>query len=290
MSRSSKDLLLVAVLRGLAVVSGLVVVCIVLFVLVEAFPALSDVGPSRFLSDASWHPDESPSTGTFNLLPIAAGTLLTSLLAVVVAGPLGILSAVFAQYYAPARLAGWYRRLVELMAGVPSVVYGLWGLVVLVPLVNRIHPPGQSLLAGVVILTLMILPTVALLTDAAFTGLPAGYARGAAALGLSRSTTAFFVMIPAARSGLATAVMLALVRAMGETMAVVMVCGNVARMPGGLFAPVRTLTATIALEMGYARGDHRSALFACGLVLVIVVTVFILCVELGSYRRPAHGD
>jgi phosphate transport system permease protein len=286
--RSSRDLLLVAVLRSLAVVSGLIVVLIAVFLVRESRPALSHIGFVRFLADESWHPAAEGAVGTFNLLPIVLGTLLTSAGAIALATPLGILSAAFVQFHASPRVARWYRRMVELMAGVPSVVYGLWGLVVLVPLVARVHPPGQSLLTAVVILTMMILPTVALLSHAAFAALPPGLLLGSAALGMSRTTTTFFVMVPAARSGLVTAVLLGLVRAVGETMAVLMVCGNVVRVPRGPFDPVRTITATIALEMGYAVGDHRSALFLCGLVLLLFVAGLVAVAEIVS-RGKLHG-
>ena len=162
MFRSTRDRLLSLTLHGLAAVSGLIVVLILVFVLQESFPVISGVMLSRFVTDGSWHPAAESAEGTFNLLPIAVGTLLSSAGAVILATPLGILSAVFIQFYAPLHLARWYRRMIELLAGIPSVVFGLWGLVVLVPLIARIHPPGPSLFTGIVILTLMILPTVAL--------------------------------------------------------------------------------------------------------------------------------
>ena len=269
-------------------IAGSVVVVIGAFVVGESIPALTHIGGSRFMTDESWHPAADASFGQFNLLPILIGTVLSSFAAISVAAPLGILSAAFCQFYAPLRVARWYRLMIELMAGVPSVVFGLWGLVVLVPIIARIHPPGQSLFTGIVILTLMILPTVALLSDAALASVPRSYLQGAAALGLSRATTTLSVVIPAARSGLVTAVLLGLVRAIGETMAVVMVCGNVVRVPSGPFDPIRTLTATIALEMGYARGDHRASLFFCGMILLFLVTLLVTTMEIVN-RRLRHG-
>ena len=280
--------MLTSLFSGLAAIAGSVVVVIGAFVVGESIPALTHIGGSRFIIDESWHPAADASLGQFNLLPILIGTVLSSFAAISIAAPLGILSAVFCQFYAPPRVARWYRLMIELMAGVPSVVFGLWGLVVLVPIIARIHPPGQSLFTGIIILTLMILPTVALLADAAFASVPQSYLQGAAALGLSRATTTLSVMIPAARSGLVTAVLLGLVRAIGETMAVVMVCGNVVRVPSGPFDPIRTLTATIALEMGYARGDHRASLFFCGMILLILVTLLVSTMEIVN-RRLRHG-
>lgn len=289
MSPSSKDRLLTTLLQALAAVVGLIVLLIFVFLVKESTPALTQVGLGRFFADESWHPAADATQGSFNLLPILGGTLLTSAGAILLAAPLGLFSALFCQLYAPPALGWLYRRMIELMAGVPSVVYGLWGLVVLVPWIGALQPPGPSLLAGMVILTLMILPTVALLSDAALASVPREYVQGATALGLSRSTTACQILLPAARSGLITAVILAVVRAIGETMAVLMVCGNVVRMPASLFDPVRTLTATIALEMGYARDDHRAALFACGLVLLVAVALLVIVAELFSRKKPYAG-
>lgn len=280
MFQLNRDRILLAALSGLAAVSGLLVIAIAAFVLKEAVPAFTHIGVLRFVTDDSWHPAAEAQSGTFYLLPIILGTMLSSAGAIALAAPLGILSAIFLRVYAPRSLVLVYRRIIELMAGVPSVVYGLWSLGTLVPLIGRLHPPGQSLLAGIIILTIMILPTVALLADSAFAAVPRQYITGAAALGFSRATTAICVIVPAARSGIIAAIILALARALGETMAVVMVCGNVVRVPGSPFDPVRTLTGTIALEMGYARSDHRASLFFCGLMLLILVASLVLFVEL----------
>jgi phosphate transport system permease protein len=286
---TARDRWLIGFLRAAAGLAGGLVVLIALFLIGESAPALSQVG-HRFVTDDPWHPAAQADQGTFQILPIAAGTVLSAAGALVLAGGLGIFSAVCLHFYAPPRPAQWFRGLIDLMAGVPSVVYGLWGLEVLVPLIARISPPGPSLLAGIIILTMMIVPTVVLLADAALAAVPRESLAAAAALGLSRETTAFRVAVPAARSGLLTALLLGLARALGETMAVVMVCGNVVRLPASVFDPVRTLTATIALEMGYARGDHRSALFVCGLVLLLAVAGIVGLAEVfrrGSRHVPA---
>ena len=175
--------------------------------------------------------------------------------------------------------------LIELLAGIPSVVYGFWGLVVLVPLIGRIQPPGTSLLAGIAILTIMILPTIALMADASLAKVPPEYLRGAAALGLSRWATIRSIVFPAAKSGLFTGVILETGRAIGETMAILMVCGNVVQTPKSLFDPIRTLTANIALEMAYATGDHRSALFVSGLVLMALIVALVVGAEVISKGR-----
>lgn len=281
MSRSRADRLLVWILRGSATLASAIVVLIALFLVLESLPILEKVGLARFFSDPSWHPAE----GFYNLTPMLWGTLFAMAGSVILATPLGVLSAVFCHYYAPAALAKPYRRLIELLAGIPSVVYGLWGLMVLVPLIGRLHPPGPSLLAGILILAVMILPTIALSADAALANVPSEYRRGAAALGLSRWATIRHVIFPAARSGLFTGVILETGRAIGETMAILMVCGNQVQTPKSLFDPVRTLTANIALEMAYALGDHRSALFVSGLVLLAFIVLLAAAAELLSRGR-----
>ena len=279
--------MLAAALRAAAFVCGAFVVLMVLFVLRESWPALREIGLSRFFTDASWHPQGGAAAGTFGLVPMITASLALTAGAMALAAPLGLLCALFCTDYAPLALATAFRRLMEVLAGIPSVVYGFWGLVVLVPLINRWQPPGASLLAGILVLALMILPTMALLAQTAIATVPADYRRGAAALGLTRMGTLWGVVLPAARSGLYTAALLAVGRAIGETMAVLMVCGNVVRSPSSLFAPVRALTANIALEMAYALDDHRSALFVSGLMLAAVVVALVLAAERLS-RRVVH--
>ena len=269
------DRLLLWLLRSVAAIACTIILLIVVFLILEALPVLRHVGVLRFFTDPSWHPAE----GFYNLTPMLWGTLFAMAGSVLIATPLGILSAVFCQYYAPTILARPYRRLIELLAGIPSVVYGFWGLVVLVPLIGEIHPPGPSLLAGILVLTIMILPTIALMADASLANVPQQYIRGAAALGLPRWATIRGVVFPAAKSGLFTGVILGTGRAIGETMAILMVCGNVVQTPSNLFDPIRTLTANIALEMAYALGDHRAALFVSGLVLMALIIALTISAE-----------
>ncbi|MEM7793768.1 MAG: phosphate ABC transporter permease subunit PstC [Cyanobacteria bacterium P01_C01_bin.118] len=274
-------------LRLLASVTAMVGVLIFAFVLKEAWPALKTIGILRFFRDEAWYPLE----GQFNLVPILLGTVLTALGGITISAPLGLLSALFCQFYAPKPMASIYQRLLELLTGIPSVVYGFWGLVILVPKINQLHPPGQSLLAGILILSLMILPTVALLAKTSLGEVPAEYLQGAEALSLSRWTTVTRIVLPTARSGLTTAIVLATGRALGETMAVLMVCGNVVQIPGSVFDPVRSLAANIALEMAYATADHRSVLFVSGLVLLGLVGLLVsIASVLGSEEREKrHG-
>ena len=265
------ETLVLWLLRLMALICGAILLLIVIFLGWEAFPIFKQIGLVNFFTDASWH----PTAGQYNLIPMLLGTILTSLGAILVATPAGIISAIFTHYYAPSAIAPVYRRLIELLAGIPSVVYGFWGLVVLVPLINKIQSPGASLLAGICILSIMILPTVALVTDSSFANVPEVYLSSAKALGLGRWAIVWGIVLPASKSGIVAGIVLATGRALGETMAVVMVCGNVVQVPNSLFDPVRTLTANIALEMGYALADHRAALFFSGLMLMALVAVLI---------------
>lgn len=261
-----------------AAILGLVVA----FLARESWPLLRDIGLTRFLSDEGWHPTEQ----SYGLTPMLTATLAASFGALLLAAPLGLASALFCRFYAPPALARAYRRMLGLLAGIPSVVFGFWGLTVLVPLIARWEPPGASLLAATLILALMVLPTVALTSEAALGTVPAHWLQGAAALGLSRRGMLLGVAIPAARRGILAGILLATARALGETMAVLMVAGNVVQSPSSLFDPVRTLTANIALEMAYATGDHRAALFVSGLLL----TGLVLLLVLGTWRNSGgHG-
>ncbi|WP_292431082.1 phosphate ABC transporter permease subunit PstC [Methylobacter sp.] len=281
MSLSLADKQLAALLWGCALLAAALVLLVLLFLFKESWPVLQHIALIRFFNDTSWHPVD----GLYKLTPMLSATFYSTLGAVMLAAPLGIASALFSRYYAPSFLAGCYRRLIELLAGIPSVVYGFWGLTTLAPLIGRLHPPGVSLLTGILVLTLMILPTIALTADAALAAVPAAYLRGAASLGLSRWGLISGVTLPAARPGVTAGIMLAAGRAIGETMAVLMVAGNVVQQPHSLYDSVRTLTANIALEMAYATGDHRAALFVSGLALMCVVLLLVGMAELMSQER-----
>ncbi|MDP3744840.1 MAG: phosphate ABC transporter permease subunit PstC [Methylotenera sp.] len=277
------DTWLRAVLISAATVAAGILLLITLFLLRESWPALQRVGVLRFISDTGWHPLE----GAFNLAPMLIATFAASVGAILLAAPLGVATAVFGRFYAPPVVAGVFKRILALLAGIPSVVFGLWGLTVLVSLIAEWQPPGTSLLAGILILAFMVLPTAALTADAALNAVPESYLRGANALGISRSGIILNVAIPAARSGIIGGILLATARALGETMAVLMVAGNVVQVPSSLFDPVRVLTANIALEMAYATGDHRSALFVSGLALMLIVVG--LAAMAGKLGGRLHG-
>ena len=241
-----------------------------------------------FFADLRW----APSAGRYGLLALAAATAAVALGALTLAAPAGVAAAVFVHAYAPRPLAVACRRALELLAGIPSVVYGFWGLVTLVPLVAKLGGgAGACLLTATLVLALMVLPTVALLSEAALAAVASDQPRGGAALGLGRWATLRRVVLPAAGPGVASAVLLAGLRAVGETMAVLMVAGNTIALPGDPFAPVRVLTGHIALEMGYAAGDHRAALFFCGAVLLTLVAAGVLAADLleRGRRKAAAG-
>jgi phosphate transport system permease protein len=281
LSRLNSDALLIWSLRLVASCSGAVVLLILIFLAREASPALATIGLSHFLLDAAWLPTEN----LFNLVPMLWGTVLVSLGALLLAFPAGLLSAAFLRFYSPPALAGPYRGILELLAGIPSVVYGLWGLAVLVPVIAEWKPPGASLAAGIVVLALMILPTLALAADAALGSVPISYLQAASALGFRRSSLLIRIVLPSVRPALLTAVLLASGRALGETMAVLMVCGNIVQTPSSIFDPIRTLTANIGLEMAYAASMHRSALFVSALFLMGLVVALVLVTERLNQER-----
>ena len=199
--------------------------------------------------------------------------------AVLLASPIGIILAIFLQYYAPPKVAIIYRSLIELLAGIPSVVYGFWGLIVLVPLISNWVPPGASVLAACIVLALMILPLVTLMTDSALSQIPEKWVTAADALAINRWSKIWKIALPHAMPSIIAGTTLQAGRALGETMAVLMVCGNIVQIPHSIFEPARTLTANIALEMAYATDHHVSALYVSGLVLLIItilLTIFMI--------------
>ena len=280
MSPSARDTRLYWLLSVSAVLTSGLLVLILAFLAKESWPVLNKSGPAAFLAAGGWHPTE----GAFGLVPMLAASAAMSALAILLAAPVGVASALFCRFYAPPALARLYRWAIILLAGIPSVVLGLWGLTAIVPLIILLSPPGTSLLAGSLILALMIVPTVALTAEAALAAIPKSYWAGAAALGLSREAVILGIALPAVRGSIFAGVLLAAVRALGETMAVLMVSGNVVQVPHSLLDPVRTLTANIALEMAYATGDHRSSLFVSGLVLTLMV------LALAAAARRSSGE
>ncbi len=254
------------------IVSGLLSLMIFTFLFKESIPFIKFLSSYEGILSRSWFPLE----GEFNFLPIIVGSLLATVGSFLLTVPLGVLLALFLCYYSPKTLTKVLEPFIEVFSGLPSVVIGLWGLVVLVPYILQWTPPGASLLAAIVILSIMTLPTVTLIIKNRLEAIPRERLITAQALGLPKTTTLLKIFLPEVRSGIIKASVLQVGRAMGETMAVLMVCGNIPQIPKSLFAPIRTLTTNIALEMSYATDIHRSSLFFSGFILAIIATLLAL--------------
>ena len=213
------------------------------------------------------------------------GSLLIMLGAVLLSIPIAFFTALFCQFYAPKWASEILKRIIEVLAGIPSVIYGFWGILVLVPILASFMSPGTSVLAGIIVLTCIILPHLFLITNNALESTEEEVIRNAMSLGLARHSIILHVILPSARSQLYTGVILQSGRAIGETLAVLMVCGNVVQLPGNIFEPVRTLTSNIALEMAYAMDTHRSALFFSGLILLFMVVSLVLLIDKTQARK-----
>lgn len=255
-------------LAFIGLTSVAVLTVIIVFIFAEGAPAFREVGLLNFVTGLKW----SPSTGQYGILPMIAGSFAVTLSALVVGIPLGLGCALYLSEFAPKKAAIVLKPTIELLAGVPSVVYGFIGLTVLVPLIRTyLGGPGFSVLASALVLGIMILPTMVAVSYDALRAVPPVYREGMLAVGSTPWQAVKMVILPAARSGLLAAGILAMGRAVGETMAVIMVAGNATIIPTSILDPVRTLTSSIALEMGYADGLHRQALFATGIVLFVVI-------------------
>lgn len=265
-----------------ACVSILAIALICVFLFANGVPAIGKIGVFKFLLGTEWR----PSNDIYGILPMILGSIYVTAGAIVLGVPVGILSAVFLARFCPARLHKILHPMVELLAGIPSVVYGFFGLVVLVPFVrDNFGSNGSGIFTAAVLLAMMILPTIITVSESAIRAVPESYYEGALALGATHERSVFFVLLPAAKSGVLAGVVLGIGRAIGETMAVVMVAGNQARMPNGLLKGVRTLTANIVLEMGYAADLHREALIATGVVLFIFILLINLMVSVLRKRE-----
>jgi phosphate transport system permease protein len=255
-------------LAFIGLTSVAVLTVIIVFIFAEGAPAFREVGLLNFVAGLKW----SPSTGQYGILPMIAGSFAVTFSALVVGIPLGLGCALYLSEFAPKKAAIVLKPTIELLAGVPSVVYGFIGLTVLVPLIRTyLGGPGFSVLASALVLGIMILPTMVAVSYDALRAVPPVYREGMLAVGSTPWQAVKMVILPAARSGLLAAGILAMGRAVGETMAVIMVAGNATIVPTSILDPVRTLTSSIALEMGYADGLHRQALFATGIVLFVVI-------------------
>ncbi len=258
-----------AVVFGLAAcVSIIAVAMICLFLFVNGIPAMKEIGLFNFLLGQKW----KPGNDIYGILPMIMGSVYVTAGALVLGVPVALLTAVFMARFCPKGLYRVLKPAVELLAGIPSVVYGFFGIVVLVPAVREwFGGKGYSMLTASILLAMMILPTVIGVAESALRAVPQSYYEGALALGASHERATYFVIFPAASSGILAGVVLGIGRAIGETMAVIMVAGNQARMPTGLLNGVRTLTTNIVMEMGYAADLHREALIATAVVLFVFI-------------------
>lgn len=256
-----------------ACISILAVVLICVFLFANGIPAISEIGVGKFLGGTSW----KPSNDIYGIFPMIIGSLYVTAGAMLIGVPIGILTAVFMARFCPKGIYKVAKPAIELLAGIPSVVYGFFGLMVIVPIIRKLFGgSGTSMLAASVVLGIMILPTIIGVSESAIRAVPESYYEGSLGLGASHERSVFFAVLPAAKSGILAGVILGIGRAVGETMAVVMVAGNQAIIPEKLTQGVRTMTANIVLEMGYATDLHREALIATAVVLF----VFILLINL----------
>lgn len=264
-----------------AVISIIAVALICVFLFANGFPAMQKIGVWQFLSGKVW----KPTNNIFGIFPMILGSIYVTGGALLIGVPVGILMSIFMARFCPEKLYRILKPIVDLLAGIPSIVYGFFGLVVMVPFIrNTFGGTGTSWLAASLLLGIMILPTIIGPTESALRSVPESYYEGSLALGATKERSIFRVMLPAAKSGILAAVVLGIGRAIGETMAVIMVAGNQARMPQGILKGLRTMTANIVTEMGYATGMHREALIATGVVLFVFILIINLSLSLLNRR------
>jgi phosphate transport system permease protein len=270
------------ILLLVALSSIMILGLITFFIFEQGLPLIWKIGPRAFILGERW----VPSQGSFGILPMIVSSFWVTIGALALGIPLGLACAIFLCEWSPPSVGMVLRPAIQLLAAIPSVIYGFWGLIVLVPLVrNYLGGPGLSILSGSLILGFMILPTIISISEDSLNALPPSYKQGALALGATHWQAIWRVLIPAARSGIVTSIILGMGRAVGETMAMIMILGNAVKMPTSLLDSARTLTTNIGIEMGYASGDHRQALFATGVVLFIIIMLLNSLAIFLSRRR-----
>ena len=253
-----------------ACISILAVALICIFLFANGIPGMTKIGVLKFLTGRVW----KPGNNIYGIFPMILGSIYVTAGALVIGVPTGIITAVFISKFASVRIAKVMKQAVSLLAGIPSVVYGFYGLIVVVPLIRDIFGvSGTSMLSASIILGIMILPTIISISVPALNAVPQSYYEGALALGATHERAVFRVILPAAKSGVTASVVLGVGRAIGEAMAVMMVAGNQARMPKGILQGIRTLTSNIVMEMGYAADLHREALIATAVVLFVFILI-----------------
>ena len=272
----------VFMLTACASIAAVALICIFMFA--GGAPALFKIGLPDFLFGLRW----KPLSEMFGIFPMIVGSFCVTAGALVMGVPLGVLTAVFLVYFCPRLLRQPLKQMIDLMAGIPSIVYGFFGLVVLVPLMQHFGGSGKGILTASIILAAMIVPTIAGVAEAALRAVPDAWYEASLALGASHERSVFFVMMPGAASGILAGIILGMGRALGETMAVIMVAGNQPVIPRNLAMGVRTLTSNIVMEMGYATDLHREALIATGVVLFVFILIINLCVS--ALKRRAEDE
>ena len=266
-------------LTALVSIAAVILICIFLFA--SGIPAIKEIGVFKFLLGTSW----KPANNLYGILPMIVGSFYVTAGALIIGVPIGILTAVFMARFAPRSIYAPLKAAVNLMAGIPSVVYGFFGLVVLVPFIREAFGGrGMSVLTASVLLGLMILPTIISVSETSIRAVPESYYEGGLALGASHERSVFFTVLPAAKSGIFAGVVLGIGRAVGETMAVMMVAGNQPAIPDSMLSGVRILTTNIVLEMGYSTDLHREALIGTAVVLFVFILIINLSLSLWGRR------
>lgn len=261
--------------------SILAVLLICLFLFANGIPAMHKIGLTNFMFGTKW----KPGNDLYGIFPMIAGSLYVTAGAILTGVPVGLMTAIFLSKFCPKWLHKMLKPAIDLLAGIPSVVYGFFGLMVIVPFVRNVFGGnGSSILTASLLLGMMILPTIISVSETALNAVPQSYYEGSRALGATHERSVFLTMLPAAKSGIMAGMILGIGRAIGETMAVIMVAGNQARLPDSVLKGVRTLTANIVIEMGYATDLHREALIATGVVLFVFILLINLCFNLVKNR------
>lgn len=263
--------------------SIIIIFTILIFILLEALPALEEYGFFHFMFGMDWFPTD----GEFGVFAMIVGSIYVTFLSLIIAVPLSLLCAFFMEEIAPRKIKIILKPVIQTLAGIPSVVYGFFGLTMLVPIVREVFGgTGFSVFTAAIILAVMILPTIISVSQDAIKAVPQEFKEASFGLGSTQWQTIRLIIFPAALPGIVTAIILGIGRAIGETLAVIMVAGNVVAIPNSIFEPVRTLTTNIALEMGYATGIHYSALFGTAIILFIIIIILLI---IANYIQTKYG-
>jgi phosphate transport system permease protein len=272
------------ILVAFALSSLLFLFLIFVFILAEGLPLFMKVGLSNIIGGFKW----APTKGSFGIFPMIVSSFLVTVGALVIGAPMALSCAIYLSEYSGKKMQLILKPALELLAGIPSVVYGFLGVIYIVPLVrNYLGGSGFSLLSTSIVLGVMILPTIISISFDALTSVPKSYREGSFAMGATKWQTIYKVILPSAKSGILAGLILGMGRAIGETMAVIMMAGNALKIPGSILDPLRTLTGNIALELGYASGDHRLGLFSTGVVLMVIIMILNYIANFGIKRKMA---